>query len=223
MLFLKRQLPLVVAFVTGMMLIGQYYVPHRKSEEFYTNIQTWIEIVAAFALFMGGIVLLQLHLQKMMRRQAGWGYSAVLVVSFLGTIGAGVLAGGSETKTGFGWSYEFLLTPLQGTMFALLAFFIASAAFRAFRAKTFAAGLLLSTAIVIMFASVPLGDYIWTTLTDWLLPTWAPWSTDTIRDWLLNVANVAGKRAILFGVSLGVIATSLRVIFGIERAYLGGD
>lgn len=223
MLFFKRQLPLAVTFVVGILLIAQFYVPHRISDDLYSRVQTWIEIVSGFALMMGAAVLLQMHGSKMLRRQAGWGYSAVLVVSLVGTVVAGLVAGGSEVDTLFGWNYTFLLSPLQGTMFALLAFYIASAAFRAFRARTFAAGLLLATAILIMFASVPLGDYLWTSLMDRLFPTWSIWGTDDIRDWLLNVANVAGKRAILFGVSLGVIATSLRVIFGIDRTYLGGE
>jgi hypothetical protein len=223
MLFLKRQLPLVVSFLMGILLVAQYYVPHRASQDFYEGVQTWVQVIGAFALLMGAMALFFVHFKKVRRKEEGWGYSAVTIVSMFGMMIVGFVASGEGSSEGaltsFGWAYEYVYYPLTGTMFALLAFFIASAAFRAFRAKTVPAAVLLATAVVIMFTSVPLGDLIWTKLLGWT----GIWTTDQIRDWFLNVANVAGKRAILFGVSLGVIATSLRVIVGIERAYLGSD
>ena len=66
-------------------------------------------------------------------------------------------------------------------------------------------------AVIVMLGQVPLGAQLHDRI---------PWLADRIMD----TPNLAAKRGILLGVSLGVIATSLRVIFGIERRYLGrGD
>jgi len=100
-------------------------------------------------------------------------------------------------------------------MFALLAFFIASAAFRAFRVRTLEAGLLAAAALIVMLGRVPIGDQ----MTAWLPE---PLRLGAMQDWIMNVPQNAAKRAILIGAAMGVMATGLRVILGIERSYLGG-
>jgi hypothetical protein len=113
------------------------------------------------------------------------------------------------------WLYDWLYTPMQATMFALLAFFIASAAFRAFRIRTVEAGLLAAAALIVMLGRVPIGGL----MTAWL-PTWV--QLPTLQNWIMEVPQNAAKRAILIGAALGVMATGLRVILGIERSYLSG-
>jgi hypothetical protein len=137
----------------------------------------------------------------------------VLYAGMLGTIAAGLLTNGKEridgVMTAFGWAYSYMLVPLQGTMFAILAFFIASAAYRSFRAKSREAAVLLIAAVIVMMGRVPLGEYM------------LPLSGD-VSQWILNVLNASVRRAILIGVSLGAVALSLKIIFGVERSYLGG-
>ena len=64
----------------------------------------------------------------------------------------------------FQWMFKYIFSPLSATMFALLAFFVASASFRAFRARNFEASLLLVAGIIIMLGRVPIGSLIssWT-------------------------------------------------------------
>ena len=110
----------------------------------------------------------------------------------------------------FEWLYNNVQLPMDATMFSLLAFFIASAAYRAFRARTFEASLLLITALIVMMGNVPVGDLL---------------SNDTAskaREWILDNPNLSARRGIILGVSLGVISQSIRIILGIERSYLGG-
>ncbi|MCE9582201.1 MAG: hypothetical protein K8T20_06890, partial [Planctomycetes bacterium] len=124
--------------------------------------------------------------------------------------------------TAFGWLYDCTLVPLQGTMFALLGFYIASAAFRSFRAKSFEAGLLLVTATIVLLGNVPFTNYIWAEGLGIHHFHGVRLETTDIVTWIMQTPNTAARRGVGFGVALGVIATSLKIIFGIERAYLGG-
>lgn len=213
MIFLRRQLPLFITMVMGLLFAGQYYVPHPASEQLLTSVTKWLQIIGGFALILGVTSLFQLHAAKIRRQEAGWGYSLVLYAGVVGTVLIGLWNGGKETidgaMTSFGWVYSYTLVPLQGTMFAILAFFIASAAYRSFRARSREAAVLLVAAMIVMMGRVPLGEYI------------LPISGD-LSAWILNVLNAAVRRAILIGVSLGAVALSFKIIFGVERSYLGG-
>ena len=94
-------------------------------------------------------------------------------------------------------------------------FFMASAAFRTFRAKNLSAALLLIAALAVMFGQVPISEVV---------GKWfgKPTAFNEFGNWLMTYPNTAAKRGVMLGVSLGLIAQSLRVIFGIERSYLGG-
>jgi len=213
MIFLRRQVPLFITLIMGLVFAAQYYVPHPSSELLLTSATKWLQIISAFALVLGVSSLFHLHAVKIRRKETGWGYSVVLYAGMLGTMAVGLAAKGKESLDGavtaFGWVYNFMLVPLQGTMFAILAFFIASAAYRSFRARSREAAVLLIAAVIVMMGRVPLGEYM------------IPYIGDASQ-WILNVLNASVRRAILIGVSLGAVALSLKIIFGVERSYLGG-
>ena len=214
MIVLKRQLPLAITLIMGVAFALQYYIPHPVSEDAITHLSKWMQIISGFALILGIASLFHVHAMKIKRQAAGWGYSGLLYLAMLVTIAIGVWSGG-ETKvngaqTAFGWIYDYTMVPLQATMFSILAFFIASAAYRAFRARSREAAVLLVAAVIVMMGRVPLGQFL------------APWTWD-VTQWLLNVLNSAVRRAILIGVSMGAVALSLKIILGIERSYLGGS
>jgi len=105
--------------------------------------------------------------------------------------------------------FDHIMIPIQATMFSLLAFYIASAAYRAFRARSLLSTVLLIAAFIVMARVLEMGP-----LTDLV---------NKLSAWVLLVPNLAAKRAIWIGVGLGIVATSLKVILGIERSYLGRD
>lgn len=119
------------------------------------------------------------------------------------------LTWGKEGRV-FTWLYDHVFAPCNATMFALLAFFVASAAFRAFRARNIEAGLLLGGAILVMLGRVPIGAAISDDL-------------PSIAQWILDIPNNGSRRAIMMGAAIGAIATGLRILLGLERSHLGSD
>lgn len=223
---MKRQVPLLITFFVGTLLIVSVFVPPLGDLE--KDFTLFFDIIAVFAFFLGGGNLLRIHLMKLAGRRKDWGFSVVTVVGFLfmliiglfkihnpGGIAAAVDAEGSWFKLMF----DNVINPLQSTMYSLLAFFVASASYRAFRAKNREATMLLIAAFIILLGRTPLGVALTDWVPDWLSVAQIP----NLAVWIMNSPNLAGQRAIMIGISLGVIATSLRLILGVERSYLGGD
>jgi len=214
---MKRELPLLITAVIGLFMILSFYVPHHLVSVPADYLQQCAVIVVAFGYVLGGANALTVNLSSIARRQPDWPYKVVLVVTLVFTVLVGLKEGRhwQDEKTVSMFLYNQVYSPMQGTMFALLAFFIASAAFRAFRVRTLEAGLLAAAALIVMLGRVPVGDQ----MTAWLPE---PLRLGSVQDWIMNVPQNAAKRAVLMGAALGVMATGLRVILGIERSYLGG-
>lgn len=223
---MKRRIPLILVLVTGIFGAAAFAIPHpivRSVDETMRN--DVIRIITAFSLVLGVGSIIRHHLIKIQRRAEHWPFSYVTLIAIALTALLGLLGGIDPAAPGVLFRaggigrflanfhiqalYDNMMVPLGATMFALLAFFMASAAYRAFRARNFEATLLLLAAFVLMLGAVPLGRMIFKPL-----PGFA--------EWILTVPNTAAKRGIVFGVGLGVFATSLKIVLGIERGWLGG-
>ena len=171
--------------------------------------------------------MLKINMSKIVQRRQDWEYSIVTLVGFFIMLALGVFKMGNPggisgdlyaSGSWFQNIFEAIKAPLSATMYSLLAFYIASAAYRAFRARNVDATMLLIAAFVILMGQT----FVGVVSTSWL-PEWLSFfRVENLSLWLLSVANLAGQRAILIGISLGVISMSLRVILGIERTHLSG-
>ena len=231
-MMLTRAIPLWIAVIGGMvMLVSAFLKPIEGLGE---NFADAFNVIAAIASVLGAGSLLEANLSSISRRDAGWGYAVLVLFTFVITLVFGLakigvhpsqdfptaaFSGKQETPdTPFGWLYEYAMVPLTSTMFALLAFYVASAAFRAFRAKNLEAGLLLGTAFIVLLGRTFAG----VVLTGWL-PDWASGlRLENLSVYIMQVFNTAGNRAIIIGIALGVAATSLRILLGVDRSWMGG-
>ena len=216
---MKRQIPLVLCFLFGTVMILTEFSPHLISQTIYNEVVTWTLIIWPFATVLAVATLVQTHWTRIQRRAEHWQYSFVVFAGMIVMAGIGVPFGMKNPV--FEWLFNNVQVPMGATMFSLLAFFIASAAFRAFRARTFEATLLLLTAVIVMLGNVPVGNLIWNEVM-----SWTPWAdgASNARQWILDNPNLSARRGILLGISLGAISQSIRLILGIERSYIaGGD
>ncbi len=206
---MRLQIPIAIGFLAGVFMFVQFFIPHQMIKASFEDALDWAIIIGAFALVLGLGSLFRTHLDKIRHRREGFGYSFVTLLSFAVMFVFGIVWK-TDPGTVFDWLFMNVQVPLEATMFSLLAFFIASAAYRTFRARSLEATLLLSVAVIVMLGRVPISDKI-------------PYvNLHEITEWIMMVPTVAAKRGILFGVALGAVATSLRIILGLERSHLGG-
>jgi hypothetical protein len=214
---MRREVPLILTAIVGLTMIISHFIPPLNTLK--NLFEDWFFIIAAFAIYLGILNLIRINADKVYKKQKDWPFGVVVILGFLViTIPGLFFSGGrsfSDMDTPFYYLFDHLYIPLSATMFALLAFFVASASYRAFRARNVEATMLLGAAFILMLGRVPIGDFI----TAWLpegyrLGEWA--------DWIMDYPQTAGQRAIMVGIALGVVSSALRVILGLERA-MGGD
>ena len=224
-----RTIPLMITAIVGFVLVIAYFIPHPPFDALREDFSIFFDVIAAVAFILGGANLIKMHGNRIGRKDEGWGYSIVTVVGFIVVMAIGLSKMGnpgpynssSVTANGsyFFYAYEYVFKPCSATMFALLAFYVASASFRAFRAKNAEATILLLVAFIILLGRTFVGAL----LTRWMPESLHFLTIPYLADKIMTVLNFAGNRAIMIGIALGIVSTSLKVIIGIDRSYLGSD
>jgi hypothetical protein len=156
---------------------------------------------------LGIVNILRANIDVVRKRGKEWGFK-LLLISTLAVMAVSSFIWGPREGTVYHWMFQNMQAPMMSTMFSLLAFFIASAAYRAFRARTREATILLITSVIVMLGRIPLGQFVWGKLPEY-------------TDWIMAYPNLAVQRGIIIGAALGAAAMSLRIILGIERTYMG--
>jgi len=202
-----RTIAIAVCVGFGVLVFTLTFVTHPFGKALYSRLLDFWQIIFACGIVVGATVFVFARAKEMARKER-IGDNALLLAGAIG-MPALALVGGLGPGSPFHWTFANIQAPLQSTVFALLAFFLTSAAFRGFRARNLASVTLLITALIVILGRIPSVELA------------IPDSADFIN-WIREIPSTAGRRAILIGIGLGSVATSLRVIFGLDRAYLGG-
>jgi hypothetical protein len=162
---MQTQIPVIITFISGILIVALFFIPREPFTQIEQLTTRWYIIISGFALLLGIDSLILYHLRKIRRGDKDRVYSLILIVSFFIALIWGIWAwykyGGPFVQdSSYLWLFQNIYLPLDATMFSLLAFFIASAAYRAFRARNLESTLLLVSAAIVMMGRIPFGGII---------------------------------------------------------------
>jgi hypothetical protein len=194
-----------IAIAVGIVTLSSIFFPLPVLHDLHDFFIQSTIILTAFALLVGLGNLVLVHFLRIVRRnEPGTGYSIIVMVSAAIVFAMGLIFNLSDAP--MMWIFDNVYRPLSGAFFALTAFFLATAAYRALRARSVETTLMLIAALVVFIGQTPLI----TSMSNEVV---------LLKEWVLNVPSAAGMRGILLGVALGTIATGLRLLAGMDRPY----
>jgi hypothetical protein len=197
-------------------------------------------ILAGFLLGLGVYSILRIHVRKLAKLQQDWAFSAVLLVSMLLMLLFGywdwknhldpTMATVWEDVTRYPWNnkvydilFEGLLQQMDAAMFSIIAFYILSAAYRAFRVRSVEATILLGTALIVMLSLMGAVAYLWDVkaiggMTGGDQNSFINnFQLSSISGWLRDTFQTSSLRGVDFGVGIGALAMGMRLWLSLER------
>jgi lysylphosphatidylglycerol synthetase-like protein (DUF2156 family) len=200
---------LFLTFLVGVILTFQWFIPTPVGGLMETMLMTFGIIIAAFAVGLG-IISLTLynldHIRKRTPRQ--WCFSIwALFVLFLFIV-LGLFKAPIGQSPEYTWVFNATFTPLSGAIYASLAFFIASGAYRSFRARNKGTAIFVIAGALLLLRNTPYTAHVWS-------------GFPLMGDWLSDVVTTSVFRGITIGLGLGSIALGIRTLMGMESGYLG--
>jgi hypothetical protein len=204
-----RVITVFIATVSGLFILAGYFL--KGSFPVLGTVQMQLLnaaiTLAGVAALAGIFNLLSVHTEKVRRDKKGGIYSALLVVSLLGTFILGLLLRPGHQAMQV--MVRGIILPTEAALMGILTISLLYAALRLLRRRQdLISVVFLLTAAIILFgsATLPFGEI--------------PLFGDFTR-WVTQVLALGGMRGILIGVALGSFVTGLRVLFGADRPYGG--
>ena len=199
----KRYIPVLFFAISGLLMLLSFYLSIAEREA--AIISTWPVTLANFSIILGVVTFTIYHIRKVAKKERGWPYNTLTLVSFLITFLSALL---------YSPLYDYIVTnvvmTLQVSILSFVGFYNYTLFFRATRVRTPEVGLLLISAILVMLWMAPIGEAI------------SPWLA-IVGKWINDVPNGGAMRGILISIAIGMIGLFVRACLGYEKAYIGGD
>jgi hypothetical protein len=206
---IKRDIPLIIAFVTGMVMIADWHFDISFAHETVAFLRNANITVASFILGLGAINLFRRFGRRLMTnvRRKEYGIDIVLNVWMITILVLFTVASfwGRDSVL-WKWLYDNVYFPPRLAHPAI--WYLAPACYRFMRAKSPESVLITIAGFVGLMASSPV----------WMVTT--PWAIE-FNSWIGKAITGTVYRGAWIGVGLGSIGVGVRTLLGIESGYLG--
>lgn len=199
----RREIWIAITALSGLIVIFDQFFVLQITRDLTGLIQGWAVTIAGLAVGLGLINLGIIHTRCLAKRAPNWYLSLWLLFIMILTIAIGLSM--STNSPQYSWLFQYVYAVVGATMWSLLGFYLASASFRALRARTLEAGLLILSATLLMLSQAPVGSLI-------------PYLPEA-SNWIRNVVNTASQRGIMMATAVGAIGLGIRTLLGRERGY----
>lgn len=205
---MRRQVPLLLASFIGFLMLADSFIKMPAINQTAILIRNWVVIISIMSLVVGALNLLRVHINRVAGRKPGWVNSVILATTMTVTVVIGL--GFGKNSSAYSILYDGIMQPGSSTVYGLLAFFIASAAIRSFRARSIESTLLLVTAVIVMLGNAPIGATISSQI-------------PLLGAWIMKIPSNAAQRGLIITSAMAFIAINLRNIVGLSSEWLGGS
>ncbi len=205
---MRKELPVAIACICGFTIIIAHFFNIAPIKTFAAYLQDWGIVVAAFAIVVSALNLMVVHVKRISHpKDDSWKKvnSGIIIALFVVTSITGLI---SRENQAFTWLFDRVMLPLGVTFVSMNMFYLVTAAYRAFRAQSFEATLLLGAGIIVLLGNAPVVE----ANVGWFAKA---------ASWIMEAPNMAAQRGLMIGAAIGAIQTGLRVICGIDRSYSG--
>lgn len=208
----RRTIPILITFFAGLLMTTEWFLPIPGISEWTDAAKTIAVIIVGFMFIPGLMNLVASHYAKInesfkTRKNNQWFYSGVLIFVIALFIVPGVVLGPPSGT--YSWIFNYLLLPTSATGYAAILFPMLAGCYRAVRARSPEATILVVTVVIVLLANAPI---------------WAaniPGVTE-ISAWLFKALVDPVYRAITIGVGIGSLVVALKTLLGLETRHLGG-
>lgn len=215
----RRGVVMFVTFVSGLYLSIEFLIPRRN---YFTDVMPDVAnaeiIVGCFTLFLGTLSLFMVHGKTIKKRKEGWSDSLAFFIAFFSITIAGFIHNARPLSIAtpvYNILFFGFMIPMRSTTFSLVAFYIVSATYRAFRIHSAESVFMMVTAAIVMLAMTPIGAQLTNMIPQDSFLSFL--RVEKMGYWILASPNMAVQRAIAFGIAVGALAMGLRVWLSLER------